>query len=166
LFEKEKSFLSNLLPDTIVKRIEHFGSTAIPGLTAKPVIDMLIEVTSYSETIKLIIPVLSELGYEYFWRTDVETPYCWFIKRDENGKRSYHIHMVEKESELWDRLYFRDYLIKFPEAAMEYGRLKSRLAVSFPNDRVAYHNGKSGFILSTTKKAKEYFLRIKEQVKF
>ncbi|MBI4743292.1 MAG: GrpB family protein [Actinobacteria bacterium] len=161
MFEDEAAFLRGKLPQNIVKRIEHFGSTAIPGLSAKPIIDILVEVTSLDETKKQIVPILEAEGYEYFWRPafgDYGSPYyAWFIKRNSEGKRTHHIHMVETDSELWDRLYFRDYLRQFPDEAKCYNELKKLLSIKHPNDRVKYTKEKSDFILSVTKKAKEYY---------
>lgn len=161
MFEKEASFLRNKLPHHLVKKIEHFGSTAVPGLSAKPIIDMLVEVTSLEETKKTIIPLLKAEGYEYFWRPafgDNGPPYyAWFIKRDARGKRTHHIHMVEADSELWDRLYFRDYLRQYPREAKKYELLKRKLAAKYITDRVKYTKEKSEFILAITKKAKAYY---------
>lgn len=161
MFEDEAAFLLKKLPQNIVKRIEHFGSTAVPGLSAKPIIDILVEVSSLEETKKQIVPILEAEGYEYFWRPvfgDDDPPYyAWFIKRNSEGKRTHHIHMVEADSELWDRLYFREYLRQFPDVAKQYDNLKRKLSDKHANDRVKYTEEKSGFILSVTKKAKEYY---------
>jgi GrpB-like predicted nucleotidyltransferase (UPF0157 family) len=157
LFAAEAEFLRATLPNTIVKRIEHFGSTAVPGLAAKPVIDVLVEVSSLEETKTEIVPLLESHGYDYFWRTDVKVPYPFFIKRDSNGKRTHHIHMVEADSEWWDRLYLRDYLRIFGDDARRYENLKRNLAEKFPNDRKAYTDGKSEFIVALTERAKRYF---------
>lgn len=160
LFEKEATFLRDKLPKTIVKRIEHFGSTAVPGLSAKPIIDILVEVSSLDEAKKQIVPIMESEGYEYFWRPTIgnQPPYyAWFIKRNSDGKRTHHIHMVEADSELWDRLYFRDYLREFSNEAKRYDELKKSLSEKFPNDRVEYTEKKTEFIVSITKKAKEYY---------
>lgn len=160
LFKEEAAFLRRKLPKKLVKRIEHFGSTAVPGLSAKPIIDILVEVTSLDETKNQIVSILEIERYEYFWRPTIgdQPPYyAWFIKRDANGKRTHHIHMVEADSELWDRLYFRDYLRQFPAEAKRYDELKKTLSEKYPNDRVKYTQEKSDFILSVTKKAKEYY---------
>ncbi|MEM7234397.1 MAG: GrpB family protein, partial [Planctomycetota bacterium] len=110
-FEQERKHLLACLPAELIGRIEHFGSTAVPGLAAKPIVDMLVEVTDLEATRERIAPILEAQGYDYFWRPswgdDVPPFYAWFIKRDENGARTHHIHMVEAEFEHWDRLYFR-----------------------------------------------------------
>lgn len=156
-FEKEAQSIRQLLPAGLIGRIAHFGSTAIPGMAAKPIIDMLIEVTSLEETRRQIVPLLEATGYDYFWRTDVSPSYAWFIKRNSSGKRTHHLHMVEADSKLWERLYFRDYLRAFPEEAKPYEELKRHLSEEFPNDRMAYTEGKADFVVSVTAKAKRYF---------
>ena len=161
MFEEEMAFLRTKLPKNLIKRIEHFGSTAVPGLSAKPIIDILVEVSCLEETKKHIVPILKAEGYEYFWRPafgDYGPPYyAWFIKRNSDGERTHHIHMVEADSELWERLLFRDYLKQFPVVAKQYDMLKRMLAKIFPNDRVTYTKEKSEFIVTVTIKAKMYY---------
>jgi len=160
MFLEERDNLISCLPEGLIRRIEHFGSTAVPGMCAKPIVDILVEVSSLDETKRVIVPILESRGYDYFWRPVVgEDPpfYAWFIKRDIGGKRTHHIHMVEADSELWDRLYFRDYLKEFPETRKDYMDLKYRLAKEFPNDRVAYTKAKTEFITRVTREAKEYY---------
>ena len=161
MFEEEKNHLASCLPHDSIKRIEHFGSTAIPSLSAKPIIDMLVEVTSLDETKKSIVPILLAQGYDYFWRPthgeDGPPFYAWFIKRDAQGNRTHHIHMVENGFEHWERLLFRDYLIEHPRLLQEYQQLKLLLADKYFHDRVAYTNAKENFIEKTTLQAKEYY---------
>lgn len=163
MFDQEKKHLLKCLPRELVTRIEHIGSTAVPNLPAKPIVDMLVEVTSLEETKKRIVPVLQSQKYDYFWRPtagkDVPPFYAWFIKRNSRGDRTHHIHMVEGTyAEHWDRLFFRDYLKEFPEVAREYKALKLSLAHDYPNDRIAYAQGKKEFIDQVTREAKEYYL--------
>jgi len=163
MFDNEAEFLLCTLPGSIVLRIEHFGSTAIPGLSAKPIIDILVEVSSLEETKEQIVPLLESEGYEYFWRppfnetSKPEEYYAWFIKRNTRGKRTHHIHMVEADSKLWDRLYFRDYLKEFPEKTGRYQELKHSLSKKYPNNRIAYTEGKADFIVPLTEKARQYY---------
>jgi GrpB-like predicted nucleotidyltransferase (UPF0157 family) len=128
----------------------------VPGLAAKPIIDMLIEVTSLEETKRQIVPGLLQEGYEYYWRPTIgeEPPfYAWFIKRDSSGRRSHHIHMVERDSELWERLRFRDHLRAHPAEARRYEELKRTAATEHPDDRVAYTKAKTEYILEVMKMA-------------
>jgi GrpB-like predicted nucleotidyltransferase (UPF0157 family) len=158
LFLQEKDRLRSWLPAALLGRIEHFGSTAVPGLAAKPIVDILVEVTSLEEVKLTVVPILESKGYDYFWRPtwgdDVPPWYAWFIRRDANGARTHHIHMVESHFEHWDRLLFRDYLITHPSVATEYQTLKIQLAAAYPNDRIAYTNGKTQFILKTMESAR------------
>jgi GrpB-like predicted nucleotidyltransferase (UPF0157 family) len=161
MFELEKNHLFSCLPHDLLRRIEHFGSTAVPNLSSKPIIDMLVEVTSLEETKNRIVPILTFQGYEYFWRPtwgdDVPPYYAWFIKRDSQGHRTHHIHMVEHDFEHWDRLLFRDYLIEHPDSVKEYEIIKVRLAENFPNDRVTYTEAKTEFIVKVTQLAKRHY---------
>ncbi|MGO9118659.1 MAG: GrpB family protein [Desulfomonilaceae bacterium] len=163
LFLQEKEHLLSCLPGELIGRIEHFGSTSVPGLASKPIIDMLVEVTDLEETRRRIVPILESQRYEYRWRPtwggNIPPFYAWFIKRDSNGNRTHQIHMIEPHFEHWDRLLFRDYLIEHPDVAEEYRLLKIRLAVAFPRDRVAYAEGKTEFIVRVTEEAKRLYGR-------
>ncbi len=149
-FDEEEYHLGLCLPAGILGRIEHFGSTAVPGLAAKPIVDMLIEVTSLDEVGERVVPILAAQGYDTLWRPtfgdDTGPWYWWFIKRDETGTRTHHLHMVEASfDDHWRRLDFRDHLIAHPELAAEYAVLKRRLAAQ-GHDRAEYTAGKSDFI--------------------
>lgn len=162
MFQNEKEHLLTCLPNNLIRRIEHFGSTAVPNLAAKPIIDMLVEVTSLQETREEIVPILESQGYDYFWRPtwgdNIPPFYAWFIKRNTNGIRTHHIHMVENDFvEHWDRLLFRDFLIKHPETAKKYESLKLRFTNEFQYDRVTYTKSKTEFIQRITQMAKEYY---------
>ncbi len=161
MFKEERNHLLACLPHDLIRRIEHYGSTAVPGLAAKPIVDILVEVTNLDETKQRIAPVLEAQNYDYFWRPswgdDIPPFYAWFIKRDKNGDRTHHIHMVEAHFEHWDRLLFRDYLIEHPEVAREYSDLKLRLSHAHRGDRVSYTEAKRNFITRMTEKAKAYY---------
>ena len=162
-FRREKAHLEACLPRELIVRIEHFGSTAVPGLAAKPIVDLLVEVSDLAAVREHVPPVLEAQGYDYFWRPsfgdDVPPFYAWFIKRDPGtGVRTHHIHMVEAGFvEHWDRLLFRDYLAEHPQVAQEYQRLKLHLASAYPHDRVAYTKGKTEFIVRVTEDAKRFY---------
>jgi GrpB-like predicted nucleotidyltransferase (UPF0157 family) len=163
LFQREKEHLLSCLPADLIGRIEHFGSTAVPGMSAKPIIDILVEVFDLQETRRRIVPILESQGYEYFWRPtwagNIPPFYAWFIKRDAGGNRTHHIHMIEPDFEHWDRLLFRDYLISHPDVAEAYHQLKIRLAATHSHDRVAYTEGKTEFIVRVTEEAKRFYGR-------
>lgn len=164
LFQREKKHLLKCLPAELIKRIEHFGSTAIPNMPSKPIVDMLVEVTSFVKTKKYIVPILVKQGYDYFWRPtqgeNVRPYYCWFIKRDKNGERTHHIHMVKKNYEHWNRLYFRDYLIENPPLAKKYAALKVKLSKKYSNNRIAYTKEKTDFVVRVTNEAIKYYKNI------
>lgn len=160
-FEREKRRLLACVPAGIIVRVEHFGSTAVPGLPAKPIIDMLVEVTDLGTVRSRVVPILESQGYEYFWRPtfgdDGGPFYAWFIKRDpKTHKRTHHIHMVEADfATHWDRLLFRDFLIAHPGVAARYGALKRRLAADLSSDRVRYTQAKGEFIDRVTEEARK-----------
>lgn len=158
-FDAEAALLRRTLPASLIGRIEHFGSTAVPGLAAKPIIDMLVEVPSLAAVQSTIAPILTALGYEYLWRPSWQNPdraaYTWFIKRDHHGERTHHIHMLEPRSPEWERLRFRDYLIQHPATAKEYAALKYALAGTFADDRAAYARAKGDFIEKVSRAARQ-----------
>jgi len=160
IFELEKEYLFKVLPSSIIKRIEHFGSTAIPDIPSKPIVDLLVEVSCLEKTKECVVPILESLGYDYLWRPTIgmEPPwYAWFIKRDNLGNRTHHIHMIEADFQMWERLLFCDFLKQFPEQAKRYGDLKIKLSQKFPNDRQAYTFGKGELVLELTKKAQAFY---------
>lgn len=161
IFEAEKKILLSLLPVGLIYRIEHFGSTSVPGLAAKPIVDIMIGVASLEKTKLTAAVILENEGCDYFWRPspggETQPYYAWFIKRDACGRRLCHIHMIEEGFEMWDNLLFRDYLIKYPQTAKEYESLKLGLAARYAGDREAYTNGKSEFIMKITALAKAEF---------
>jgi GrpB-like predicted nucleotidyltransferase (UPF0157 family) len=161
LYEREKQHLFAYFPRETIVRIEHIGSTAVRGLAAKPIIDILVGVTDLAVVREQVAPLLEAQGYDYFWsptRGDDGPPfYAFFIKRDPSGVRTHHIHVVEMGSrfaEHWDRVIFRDWLMAHPEVAAEYGRLKRRLAADFAHDRVRYTDEKTAFITAVTEQAR------------
>lgn len=160
-FRQERDHLLSCVPAGFIRRIEHIGSTAVPGLAAKPIVDLLVEVSDLQNARTVLAPILQAQGYEYVWRPtwgDEGGPcYAWFIRRDaETGVRTHHIHMVDKTFvSHWDSLLFRDYLIEHPDTARDYESLKRRLAAASRHDRAAYTNGKAGFIREVTALAKQ-----------
>jgi GrpB-like predicted nucleotidyltransferase (UPF0157 family) len=143
LFDKERAILENLLAQWLVVPIEHVGSTAVPGLAAKPVIDIMAGVKSRDES-RPSIPTLATIGYVYF-------PYQpeqkhWFCKPSA-ALRTHHLHLVPLGSRHWnERLVFRDYLRRNLAAAKEYAELKQELAKQYEFDREGYTEAKGPFI--------------------
>ena len=158
-FEDEKKILIESLGTQIVLRIEHFGSTSIPQLAAKPTIDILIEIPILTDELKVsIIAKMKIAGYDFIWRTDIEPPYMMFAKGyNLTGlkEQTFHIHMGQDGHPLWDRIYFRDYLRQNPEIAKQYEKLKFELAKKLKYNREDYTNAKTDFIIKITKEAKD-----------
>src|SRR5947207_115171 len=110
----------------------------IPGMPAKPILDIGIAVANFEEAVRCI-PPMEQLGYTYKSENGIPRRH-YFVK---GAPRTHHVHMVEIESEGWrSNLLFRDYLIKNPETAREYGKLKQELAKQFATNREAYQAGK------------------------
>lgn len=152
LFQEEVARIGKVLDATFITRIEHFGSTAVPGLAAKPIIDLLIGVRSLSIARQLFVSPLESLGYAY-WRDNPDPRRMFFVKGlPPNSPRTHHVHMVEPDSILWQRLLFRDYLRQHPDEAKNYGQLKRQLANRFTSDREAYTQGKTEYIQSIMEK--------------
>ena len=155
LFEEERRFLESEFGPKLVVRIEHFGSTAVAGLAAKPVIDVLVGIPSFEVAQREIKPTLEKLGYIYFWRSDNPPGHVMFVKGYDDPKgQKYHLHMAPEGHVLWERLLFRDFLRDNPEVAKQYEELKTQLAKSYRHDREAYTNGKTDFVIEVTEKAK------------
>lgn len=124
--------------------LEHVGSTSVPGLSAKPIIDILAGRDPGAPPLTFVPPIESA-GYEH--RGENGLPGREFFRR---GKpRSYHIHLVTIDSALWrHHIAFRDRMRASPDLAAEYAALKIALAKQFPLDREAYMDGKDSFIRS------------------
>ena len=124
------------------------GSTAVPGLAAKPVIDILIGVRSLGDA-PLFLPPLASLGYEYIQKHEGVFPERRYLHRLVNGLHTHHLHMVEPDSIFFKvQIAFRDYLRRHAETRDQYSALKFDLAQRYHNDREAYTDAKSAFILS------------------
>ena len=159
-YEQEAKFLKSQFSPKVIIRTEHFGSTAVPGLAAKPVIDILVEIASFKTARSEIIPELKRRGYGYNWVSNQPKPpgHMMFMKGyDREGARwlRYHLHMVPAGHPFWDRLLFRDYLRKHPQTCRSYEKIKYRLAELYRNDREAYTDGKAEFVERVTAKAKK-----------
>lgn len=154
-FEKEKVILLQTIGDW-VQDIQHVGSTAIPGLAAKPVIDIMIGVINLEEADQYCVSRIQNLGYEYIQKYEAELPNRrYFQKISKTGVRTHQIHLVEIHSDWWERhLLFRDYLRLHPEVAKEYEQLKRSLAKKY-SDTNEYANAKTSFIRKIEAKARE-----------
>ena len=152
-FNRE-SFLIRLMIGAYITVIEHIGSTAVPRLAAKPVIDMLIGVKNLADTPRFVSR-LKKLGYFYVPEYEKDLPERRYLYKQKHKEDTFHLHMVEPESEFFGRhIAFRDYLRSHPEAVTEYAELKLRLAREFGSDRAEYTDAKSEFIKSVECKTK------------
>ena len=149
LFEKEKAKLVLMLP-LLPGDIHHIGSTAVPGMFAKPVIDILIEVQNISK-LDGFDDVFQQLGYDCKGEFGIQGR-RHFQKGGDN--RSHHLHAFNKGSkEILRHLAFRDYLRSHPQVAREYSNLKLSLANICDNKIHVYGSGKSDFIAKHEKQS-------------
>lgn len=150
-FNKELTILTPVLKN-YTKHIVHVGSTSIPGLKSKPIIDIQGELIGGIIMIEEFKVKLLEIGY--FKSDKVDSLNHVLFEKGE--PTSIHLHMMSNGHPLVEKqLQFRDYLRKFPEKKREYEELKSRLAQEFPKDRSQYLNGKADFISSVCKELKK-----------
>lgn len=149
-FEQEREALGRVLKPWLAGPIEHIGSTAIQGLAAKPVIDIMAGVQTLDGS-RGAIEAAATLAYCYFpYQSDLKH---WFCKPSPSF-RTHHLHLVPVGSPQWVRpLAFRNYLRAHTDVAAEYERLKRRLAEQFRFDREAYTQAKTPFIEAATEKA-------------
>ena len=147
LFEQEKERLMATVV-SYLPMVEHIGSTAVPGLAAKPVIDIGIGIRSL-EDVSTLTPFIEKIDYVYEPALEQLLPERRFFWRGTPAIHTYHLHLAEADQPVLVRpLQFRDYLRKHPDEAAEYGALKKQLAKSCGQDMEAYVTGKTAFIES------------------
>lgn len=130
--------------------VHHVGSTAVPGLSAKPILDILVSVPDFTQALE-IIPDLEKLGYEF--RPNEEIPDRHYFRRKRGNHRTHHLSLAEPSSHYHRvTLAFRDALRANAGVAQRYAELKLDLARKFPYDREAYIAGKSDFVAETLSK--------------
>jgi len=130
----------------VITRLEHIGSTAVPGLCAKPTIDLLLEIFEFTNC-DLLIKQLHKIGYHFIPKPENPKPHMMFAKGySESGinGQTFHIHLRYPGD--WDEIVFRDYLISNHDAALNYADLKRVLADQYVNDREKYTDNKTDFI--------------------
>jgi GrpB-like predicted nucleotidyltransferase (UPF0157 family) len=126
--------------------VEHIGSTSVPGLAAKPIIDIMAAVRHLADCVSCIAP-LRALGYEYVPEVERLIPERRYFRKLRAEEHTHHLHIVEYDSPFWRRLLlFRDYLRTHPATAQAYAHLKRELAARFANDVGAYTDAKTAFI--------------------
>jgi len=154
LYEQEIKDLQMILGGDLALGFEHIGSTAIPGMLAKPTIDILVDIPEDTKPSEII----DKMPEDYIRMQEV-TSYMMFVKGYTPtglANESFHIHLGPKSRHfLWDRVFFRDYMIMNPDERKEYIFLKIELQEKFKYDREGYTHGKGEYIKRITKKAKE-----------
>jgi GrpB-like predicted nucleotidyltransferase (UPF0157 family) len=142
-FQTERGLLVQAIGEYVVGTIEHIGSTAVPGLAAKPVIDIMVGVEGLEESWPSVA-LLERLEYRYFpYRPEMMH---WFCKPSPEF-RTHHLHLVPFGSRLWaERIAFRDYLRSHSQVAEDYADLKRQFAEQYRFDREAYTDAKEPFV--------------------
>lgn len=154
-FEEQKRDLMKAIGNKVVA-IEHIGSTAVPGLGAKPIIDIMVGLRQLSDAEDCVEP-LRRIGYEYVPELEAEIPERRYFQKGPSNvpEKHYHLHMVEIHGVFWNvQILFRDYLRMHSDSAQDYFRLKKDLAARYRLNRKAYTEAKTSFIRSTIAKAR------------
>jgi GrpB-like predicted nucleotidyltransferase (UPF0157 family) len=156
LFEQESARIKKAL-GPLALAIEHMGSTAVPGLASKPIIDLLVGVPNLEEATRRCVEPIKALGYKYVPEYASWLPGELFFRKGPPGPWTHHVHLMEPTYHRWETLLvFRDYLRAHPEAARAYANIKLALAASSKDDIEAYRNGKNVFVEETTAKARAW----------
>jgi GrpB-like predicted nucleotidyltransferase (UPF0157 family) len=151
--EESANILAAVGNDVIIN-IEHIGSTAVPGLCAKPTIDFLLEI-SETANCDLLINQLQRIDYQFISKPENPPPHMMFAKGySESGITGQTFHIQVRYPGDWDEIVFRDYLLKNQKALDEYAGLKRELADRFKNDRENYTDNKTEFIKKATRIAR------------
>jgi GrpB-like predicted nucleotidyltransferase (UPF0157 family) len=144
MFATESAEIAAALGDVVVA-VHHVGSTAIPGIFAKPIIDILLEVDDVAR-LDQRSAAMQQLGYEALGEFGIPGR-RYFRKNGSSGRRTHQVHAFEAGTpQVLRHLAFRDYLIAHPQLAQAYGQLKYALARQHPQDIDAYIAGKSPFL--------------------
>lgn len=157
MYEKEKNILIDILGNKIID-IQHFGSTSIKGLSAKPIIDIMIVVNEINQ-IDEYNHVMENLGYSVRGENGIEgRRYFVKLSQDDSGNHTHHIHIYQKGNRhISDELMFRDYLRIDNEAFKEYERVKIAASLNFHHSPEEYVNAKYDCIMSIMAKAKSHY---------
>ncbi len=158
-YQKEQILLQNTIGKQNIVRMNHYGSTSVPNLLAKPTIDVLLEVQEDTD-IQNLIKSMESIGYIYSHQPANPAPHMMFMKGyTESGFKGQAFHVHIRYNGDWDELYFRDYLLAHPEIAKEYGELKLELQKKYEYNRDGYTDSKTDFIVKVTKLAREEIKR-------
>ena len=154
-YEQEKDTIISALGTKNISRINHIGSTSVPGLIAKPTIDILLEIPTDADIPSLTAALISA-GYICNTQPNNPAPHLMFMKGyTPQGFRGQAVHLHVRFPGDWDELYFRDYLRSHPKTAKSYGKLKQNLQLRYEHDRDAYTEAKTDFIQEATRLARK-----------
>lgn len=153
-YTEEAAMLKEILPVNQVVRISHIGSTAVEGIWAKPIIDILVEITGDSD-FQSFRNYLVEAGYLCMSENDRGLSFNKGYTENGFAERVFHLHLRRSGDN--DELYFRDYLIAHPDAAKKYEKLKLSLWKPYEHDRDGYTAAKSEFVKEYTSEAKRLY---------
>ena len=154
-YEQEKDTIISALGTKNISRINHIGSTSVPGLIAKPTIDILLEIPTDADIPSLTAALISA-GYICNTQPNNPAPHLMFMKGyTPQGFRGQAVHLHVRFPGDWDELYFRDYLRSHPQTAKSYGKLKQNLQLRYEHDRDAYTEAKTDFIQEATRLARK-----------
>jgi len=149
IYEHEEKLLCEALKDIIIT-IDHIGSTSVPGLTAKPTIDILMQIKQHAD-LDALLGVLHSLGYLDNKDRSRPAPHYMFMKGyTTEGFKPPVFHLHVRYPGDYDELYFRNHLRKHPDVCKDYTRLKKKLQKKYKHDRDAYTEAKSTFIKKHT----------------
>ena len=151
-YAEEEILLKSALPHA--ERISHIGSTAIPSIWAKPIIDILVEV-SYGGDLSVYKEAVTNSGYICMSQSNDRISFNKGYTADGFAERVFHVHLRYVGDN--DELYFRDYLNEFPQAAKEYEKLKLQLWREYEHNRDGYTEAKAELVNQFTKHAKELY---------
>lgn len=152
-YQQERQYLSNIIADERV-RIHHIGSTTNGAIWAKPIIDILLEVPDQKVLLQ-VSEILAHNGYLCMSATEKRISYNKGYTPAGFAERAFHLHLRLYGDN--DELYFRDYLLQYPETAKAYEHLKLSLWEKYKYNRDAYTEAKTEFIMKQTERAKKEF---------
>lgn len=156
-YEVEKKVIMGALGENSIFRICHYGSTSVSGLTAKPTVDILLEIREDTD-LDSLTQALEQTGYITSLQPDNPPPHLLFKKGYTPAgfaEKVFHLHVRYPGD--WHELYFRDWLREHPEDANEYAALKLSLKDQFKHDRNGYTEAKGAFIRAVTEKARVHY---------
>lgn len=154
-YEEMKKSIEQALSDCSIVRISHIGSTAINGIWAKPIVDILVEIDK-NEDIKRVAALAQSLGFTMMYEEPNRISLNFGYTENGFAEKVYHLHLRRKGDN--DELYFRDYLNEFPQIAKLYEQLKLGLWKEYEHNRDGYTSAKTRFVKKYTAEAKAKYL--------